>query len=127
LTKVGIEESDIGKVRIDMDAKGKEHMYWFEVVGLVLATPLLYLGCSYLLLLLMADYYYCPGSNREPPLIAILVGVFLSDALWTALIIATRSIRGVRVRVYLSVLVYGLSASILTALYAARFFRGAFS
>jgi hypothetical protein len=89
-----------------------------EVGLLLVATPLFYVGLSYLCLI-GADFLDRYGYLGEAMFAGTMVGVLAFDLVWAVMLRRQRLIMGKRTRVYASVLVYVVSASILTGLYIA--------
>ena len=99
-------------------------------VGLLAGlTPVFYLvACCLFSLPVMVFYtpwYTC--QYGDPPLVEAIVAILLFDMVWGALMWRVRLVKSRRARIYISVVVYTLSASIITDFHVMAWLKGGFS
>jgi hypothetical protein len=99
----------------------KQYHETVQITIVVVLSMLAYLGVSFVLAALLDNAVR--WHRIEPPYIRIVGGVALVDAAWTVAVWAAWPIRSLRVRMYLSIFVYMVSAAIPTGLFIQWFFH----
>jgi hypothetical protein len=113
-----------------MDTQEDEPISGTDVRHLTILAGLLYIGACLLFFLPIVRIYCGPPfvSYHTPPQLWKPFGVvILIDIMWGICMRKRWLIKSRRRRAYLSVLVYAVSAAILSDFYVIAFFKGAFS